>query len=112
MVRLGALPYLCRIKMHFAVSNYRDVFSVFQELHDFGAFSGHLCPAGLCGGILLQSTQLSSGELKINLFEFLARRGADAKGVVFDSYELEVVDEGLAPDAQKSFLEGGHGCHC
>jgi len=97
--------------MHLAIGNYRDVFSVFQELHDFDALFGHLGPAGFRGRTLLQPAQFSSGELKIHLFEFLAWSGANAKGVVFHDYELEVVYQGLAPDAQKGFLESGHGSH-
>ena len=83
--------------MDSAIGDHRNVFPMFEKLHDLRAFSGHLCPARFGGRILLQPAQLSSGNSNVYLFEFLAGRPANTKGVVFEGNRLEVL--GAEPGA-------------
>jgi hypothetical protein len=94
--------------MHFSVGDYRDVFPVFEELHDLGAFLRQLGPAGFCVGILFEAAQCASDEFEINLFQMLPRSGPHAVGFIFHGDDFQIFDERLAPNGQKNFVEGGH----
>jgi hypothetical protein len=54
--------------MHLPIRDDRNILSPLQELHHFHAVSRHLCPARFRIGVLLESSQFSPIELKVDLF--------------------------------------------
>jgi hypothetical protein len=94
--------------MHFSVGDYRDVISLFEELHHLGAFLRQLGPAGFCIGILFKAPQCASDEFEINLFQMSTRSGPHAVGFIFHGDDFQIFDERLAPNGEKDFVESGH----
>src|SRR5258705_5756732 len=72
-----------RIKMHLSIRDDRNVSTTLQELHHLLAAPRHCSPTGFRLGILFQSPQIFSIELKIHLFQFSLRRQSNRKALLF-----------------------------
>ena len=92
--------------MHLSIGDDRDVSSALQELHYFLAAPGHCCPTGFRFGVLFQPAQISSVELKIDLFEFSLCCHSNRKALLFEQYSLLVFDKRLLADSQERVFEG------
>ena len=105
--RLPTTDYvLPRIEMHLSIRGDRDVSSTLQELHYFLPAPCHCRPTGFRLGILFQSPQVSSVELKIDLPEFSLCCYSNRKALLFEQYRLPVFDERLLVDSQERVFEG------
>jgi len=76
-----------------------NVSSTLEELHYFLAAPRHCGPRGFRLGILFQSPQISSIELKIDLLEFSLCRHSNWEALLFERYRLPVFDKGLLVDS-------------
>jgi hypothetical protein len=56
--------------MHVPVRNDRNALPPLQKLHHFLSLSSHFCPARFRLAVLFESSQVSTIELEIDLFEF------------------------------------------
>ena len=84
--------------MHFAIRDDRNVLPPLQELHHLLCFSRHLGPARCRTGVLFESSQFSSFELEIELFEFSLCCWSNREGFVFERDYLLVFDQRLLID--------------
>ena len=92
--------------MHLSIRNDSNVSPTLQELHYLLPAPGHCRPTRFCLGILLQSPQISSVKLKIDLPEFSLCCHSNRKALIFERYGLPVFDERLLVDSQKGIFEG------
>ena len=96
--------------MDSAVDDDGNVASVFEELHDFGAFAGEGGPAGFRVGVLFKGAELAAFEAEVDLPEFLLRGGADREGCARNGDGAGVLDHDLAEHgAEGGFEIAGHG---
>lgn len=86
------------VASEFGVGDHGDVAAGREELHDFGAFASHFCPAGLGLGILFEGTIGRAFEFEVNLGETALCGAADRIDLAGESDFLGAVNEGLAPD--------------
>ena len=91
--------------MHLSIRDDGNVFSTLQELHYFLAAPRHCRPTGFRLGILLQSPQIFSIELKIDLFEFSLCCHSSREALIFEHYRFPVFDKRLLVDSQKRVFE-------
>ena len=91
--------------MHLSIRDDRNVSSTLQELHYFLAAARQRCPTRCRFGILFQSPQIFSIEVKIDLFEFSLCRHSNRKALIFEQYRLPVFDKRLLVDSSKRVFE-------
>jgi hypothetical protein len=94
------------IGMQLSVGDDGDVSSTLEKLHYFLAAPRHCGPTGFRLGILFQSAQLFSIELKIDLFEPSLGCHSKRKPLLFEQYRIPVFNKGLLVDSQKRVFEG------